>query len=145
MTKCRLSSFDEGLAEVGNTESCSVRVGDLEVYDRVNLDVNIVPGDDLLSTNGTDLDFNVNDPKTFGTDVDLDQTGVYTLVELTEARNQADGTLVDVAEGVGEWAAGDGTDAADAVTEDVKEGTVYTMNNLIKDKDKMRKGGEMKS
>ena len=92
MTKSGLSSFDEGLTEVGNTESCSVRVGDLEVDDRVNFDVNIVPGDDLLSTNGTDLDFNVNDPKTFGTDVDLDQTGVYTLVELTEARNQADRT-----------------------------------------------------
>ena len=111
-----MSSFDEGLAEVGNTESCSVRVGDLEVYDRVNFDVNIVPGDDLLSTNGTDLDFNVDDPKTFGTDVDLDQTGVYTLVELTEARNQADGTLVDVAERVGEWAARDGTDTTDAVS-----------------------------
>ena len=49
-----------------------------------HFNVDVVPGDNLLSTNRADLDLYVDDAKGFRAHVDLDQTWVYGLVELTK-------------------------------------------------------------
>ena len=54
--------------------------------------MDIVPSDDCLATNGTNLDFDVDPTQRLGADVDLDETGVDRLVELSEAGYEADGT-----------------------------------------------------
>ena len=58
----------------------------------VHFDVNIVPCDDGLSANGTDLDLDIHNAKTFGADVNLDKTGVDGFVELSEASHKTDRT-----------------------------------------------------
>lgn len=46
---------------------------------------------DRLPSNGTNLDFDIHDFERFSADVNLNQTGIHRFVELTEARDQADG------------------------------------------------------
>ena len=47
------------------------------------------------------MNLDVDNAETLSADVDFDETGVDCLVELSEARDQAHGSLVDVAEWVG--------------------------------------------
>lgn len=50
----------------------------------VHFNVDVVPCDDLLPTNGADLDLHVDDTEGLRADVDLNQTWVDGLVELAE-------------------------------------------------------------
>ena len=111
MAESRLSTLDKCLAQVRDAESSAVRVADLEINDGVaiesgevrgrkfdmkkrdiHLDVYVVAGNDGLSSNWADLDFDVDNTEGLCADVDLDETRVDRLVELSEARNQTNGT-----------------------------------------------------
>jgi hypothetical protein len=58
----------------------------------VHLNIDIVPCDNSLSTDGTDLDLDIHNTKPFGADVNLNETGVYRFVELSEASHKTDRT-----------------------------------------------------
>jgi len=105
MSERRLGTLDQGLTEISDTKGRPVRVSDLEIYNRIDLNVNIVSGDNSLSANGTDLDLDIHNTKTFGTDVDLDESGIDGFVELSETSNETDRTLLNIPEGVGEGTA----------------------------------------
>ena len=49
-----------------------------------NLDINAVPGDDLLPSNRSGLDLDVHGAKGLGTDVYLDQPWIHRLVKLSK-------------------------------------------------------------
>ena len=68
---------------------------ELTVDDGVDLDGDIIAGDDRLSRDGCDLDLDIDDSNLFRVGVDLDQSGVDRLVELTESADQSDTTLRD--------------------------------------------------
>lgn len=57
----------------------------------LHFDVDVVAGDDRLSSNRAYLNLDVHNTERLGADVDLDQAGVDGLVELTEASDEADG------------------------------------------------------
>ena len=56
-----------------------------------HFDIDVVARDDLLPANGADLDLDVDDAEGLGANVDLHETGVDRLVELSEARDESDG------------------------------------------------------
>lgn len=78
----------------------------------------------------SDLDFDVHDAKGFGADVNLDQSRVYGLVELSESLDKSDRSLFNASEWVGEGTARDGTEETDTATQALHHGTVDTMCNL---------------
>ena len=108
MTKGGLSTLDESLAKVRDTEGRTIWVDDLEVDDRVAVrddlvrgpdeciglythrDIDIVPGDDLLHTDRNDSDLDVHGAKGLGTDVNLDQPWIHRLVELSKSLDKSD-------------------------------------------------------
>ena len=49
-----------------------------------HFDIDIITGNDLLPSNGTNLDLDIDNAEGLGADVDLDKTEVHGLVELTE-------------------------------------------------------------
>lgn len=57
-----------------------------------HFDVDVVARDDLLPTDGDDLDLDVDDAHGLRAGVDLHQAGVDGLVELAEPRDEPDGT-----------------------------------------------------
>jgi hypothetical protein len=57
----------------------------------LHFDIDVVTGDDHLSANRTDLDFDVDDAKGFRADIDLNETGIDRPVELSKARDQTNG------------------------------------------------------
>ena len=57
----------------------------------LHFDVDVVAGDDRLSSNRAYLNLDVHNTERLGADVDLDQAGVDGLVELSETGNEADG------------------------------------------------------
>jgi len=100
-----------------------------------------------LSSNGADLDFDVNNLERLGANVDLDQTRIHRFVELSETRyqtNRACGkmrwcsssegnrhlTLVNLTERIGAWKAGYHTADANHGAHKLYERTVDTMNNF---------------
>jgi len=109
MPQSRLCSLNERLAKVCDTESSAVWVGDLEIDDGVamdtenssdlktaaqvcknkHFDVDVVAGDDRLSPDWADLNFDVHDLERLGAHIDLHESWVDCLVELAEARDQS--------------------------------------------------------
>lgn len=67
----------------------------LTVNDRINLDGDIIASDDRLSRDGSNLDLDIDDSNLFRVGVDLDQSRVDRLVELTESADESDTTLRD--------------------------------------------------
>ena len=61
------------------------------IRSHVHFDVDIIPGNDLLSANGTNLDLHVDDAKRLGTDIDLNKSWVDRLVKLSKSGNKTDG------------------------------------------------------
>ncbi len=51
----------------------------------VHFDIHVVTSDDSLPTNGDDLNFDIYHAKRLGADIDLGQSWIDCLVELTEA------------------------------------------------------------
>lgn len=64
----------------------------------VHFNVDVIPGDDLLSADGADLDLDINNTQRLGADVDLDESWVDRLVKLSKARDEADRTCGAVSE-----------------------------------------------
>ena len=62
---------------------------------------------DSLPPNGTDLNFDVDDTERLCANVDLNQPRVHGFVELSEAGDQTDRTLLHVFERIREWTARD--------------------------------------
>ena len=77
-----------------------------------------------------DLNLHVHDAKRLGADVDLDQSRIHRLVELSESLDESDRSLFDVPERVGEGTARNGTEQTDATTQILHHRTVDTMRNL---------------
>jgi hypothetical protein len=63
MSESRLSTLDESLTEIRNSKRSPVRVADLEVNHGINFNVDIVTGDDSLSSNRAYLDFDIDNAK----------------------------------------------------------------------------------
>jgi hypothetical protein len=59
--KRRLSPLNERLSQVRNPKGRTVRIGDLEVNDRVNFDIDVVARDNRLSANRRNLNLHVDD------------------------------------------------------------------------------------
>lgn len=59
-----------------------------DVEDDVHFDVDVVSRNNFLATNRADLDFDVDNTKGLGADVDLYKSGVHGFVELSESRDQ---------------------------------------------------------
>ena len=55
----------------------------------VHFDINVVSCDHLLTTDGANLDFDIDDAERLCADVDLYKSWIDGLVELAEPRNQA--------------------------------------------------------
>lgn len=53
---------------------------------------------DSLSSNGADLDFHIDDTQRLRADIDLDQTRVHRLVELSKAGHETHGTFLPLLE-----------------------------------------------
>jgi hypothetical protein len=103
----------------------------LEVDHRVDLDVDIVAGDDGLASNGADLDLYIHNAEGFRAHVDVGKSRINRLVEMTKAGNEShrscgpacqfnlyktdvlSNTLLNVAERVREGAARNGANAPD--------------------------------
>ena len=97
----------------------------------IHLDIYVVPGDDRLTTNSRNLDFDVHCLQAFRADVDLDKTRVDGLVELPEASDKPNRALLDVPERVGARAAWDGATRSNAGAKSLQHGTVKAMGDLI--------------
>ena len=97
-------------------------------------DINIVPGDDLLPSDRSDLDLDVHNAEGLGADVDLDQSWIDRLVKLSESLDKSDRSLLNASERVGEGAAGNSTEEADAITQIMHHGTIESMRNLSRTK-----------
>ena len=95
-----------------------------------HFDVDVVPCDDLLPSNVGDLNLDVHDAKRLSTDVDLNQSRIHGLVELSESLDESDRSLFDVPERVGKGTARNGTEEANATAQVLHHGTVDTMCNL---------------
>jgi len=78
----------------------------------------------------SDLNLDIHNAKRFGADVNLDQSWIDRLVELSEPLDKSDRSLLDASEWVGEGAAGNGTEEANAATQALHHGTVDSMRNL---------------
>jgi len=89
------------LTEIRNSECGTVRVDNLEINDRINLDVYIITSYNCLSTDWTYLNFDIDDTETFGADIDLNKTRIDRLVELTKASYKTNRTLLDIPEWIG--------------------------------------------
>lgn len=96
-----LGTLDQGLADVGDSESGLVRADDVVVDDAGEVEVDIVLGHAHLLGDLDDLDLDVDLDKALGQGVDLNQTRVNCLVEFAELSDKADVTLADVLIGVG--------------------------------------------
>jgi hypothetical protein len=130
MSEGRLSPFNESLAEICDTESRPVGVRDLEVDNGVNLDVDVVPGNNRLAANRRYLNFDIHSLQAFRAYVDLNETRVHGLVELSETSNKTHRALLDIAERIGARAAWDGTAQSNAVAKNLQHRTINTMGNL---------------
>jgi len=130
VTQGRLGTLSERLTKVSDAKSGTVGVRDLVINHGVNIDVYIVACDDGLPANGTDLYFDVHGPQRLRADVHLYETRIHGLVKLAEARDQTDGALLDVAEGVSAWATRDSTDESNHRTKTLEEGAVCAMCHL---------------
>ena len=62
------------------------------VFGNVHFDIDVIASDNHLSSNGAYLDFDVNDAEALRAYIDLHETRVDRLVELSEASDQTDGT-----------------------------------------------------
>lgn len=56
----------------------------------VHIDRNIITSNNILATNGSDLNLHVYDLERLCADVYLNKAGVNCLIELAEARNKTD-------------------------------------------------------
>jgi len=130
MTERSLSTFNERLAEICDAECCSVGVANLEVDDRVNFDVDVITSDDCLSSDWANLNLDVDDAQRFSADIDLNQTGVDRLVELSKARHKTDRALLDIAERIGEGAAWDHPTNTNHRAKSLQQRAVKSMGNL---------------
>jgi len=61
----------------------------------LHLDIDVVPGNNDLSANGTDLNFDIDYAKAFGADIDLYKARVDGFVKLAKACDQPDRTLTN--------------------------------------------------
>ena len=78
----------------------------------------------------SDLNLHVHDAKRLGADVNLDQSRIHRLIELSETLDESDRSLFNVSEWVGEGATRDGTAEADAGSQTLHHRTVEAMCNL---------------
>jgi len=85
MSKRGLSPLNKRLAEVCDAESSPVRISDLKVDDGVNVNIDVVTGDDLLPSNGADLDLNVHPAQVFRANVHVGKSWIHRLIEVAEA------------------------------------------------------------
>ena len=60
--------------------------------DNSHIDRDVIASNNILATNGRDLNLHVYDLERLGADVYLNQAGVSRLVELPETRNKTDRT-----------------------------------------------------
>ena len=95
-----------------------------------HFNIDIVPGDDLLPSDMSNLNLDVHNAKGLGADVNLYQSWIDRLVELSEPLDKSDRSLLNASEWVGEWAAGNGTEETDAVTQAMHHRTIESMRNL---------------
>lgn len=112
-----LSPLDQGGSDVADTVDCSIWVRDGPEEDRLDLDGQVVSSDDALRWDIGELNLDIDSLDGLGARVDGSETRVDGLVELSEARDEADGTLLDLVEGV--WAA----EAAWNLTKESRDGT----------------------
>ena len=78
----------------------------------------------------SDLNLHVHDAKGLGADVDLDQSRIHRLVEMSESLDEPNRSLFDAPERVGEGTAWNGTEETDTTAQGLHHGTVDTMRNL---------------
>lgn len=64
----------------------------LVLTNAVNLDIDVIPGDNSLPSDRSDLDLDIHNTQRFGADVDVDETRVDGPVELAKAGDKTDGT-----------------------------------------------------
>lgn len=96
MAQSGLGSFNQSLANVGDTKGGLVRADDVVVDDRGEVECDIVLGHADLLRNLDDLNLDVDLDQALGERVDLDQARVDSLVEFAKFGNQANITLVHV-------------------------------------------------
>ena len=91
-----LSTLNQGLADVGDSEGGLVRTDDVVVDNTGKVEVDVVLGHADLLGHLDDLDLDVDLDKSLGQGVDLNQTGVNCLVEFAKLGDQADVALADI-------------------------------------------------
>lgn len=64
----------------------------LVLTNAVNLDIDVIPGDNRLPSDRSDLDLDIHNTQSFGADVDVDETRIGGPVELAKAGYKTDGT-----------------------------------------------------
>ena len=96
----------------------------------LHADSNVVPGDNCLASNLDDLNLDVHNAKGLGADVDLDQSRIYRLVELSKSLDKSDRSLLNALEWVWEGTARNGTTETDATAQAMHHGTIETVRNL---------------
>lgn len=120
VAKRGLGALNQGLADIGDAEGGLVGADNVVVDDRGQVDSDVVLGHADLLGDLDNLDLDVDLDKTLAEGVDLDQTGVDSLVETAELGDEADVTLTDTLVRVGAAdAAGNGTERTDARAEGV--------------------------
>jgi hypothetical protein len=78
----------------------------------------------------SNLNLDVDNAKGFGADVNLDQSWIHGLVEMSKSLDKSDRSLLNASEWVGKGAAGNGTEETDARTQAMHHGTIDSVRNL---------------
>jgi hypothetical protein len=120
-----VSTLHKSLLDVVDTESGLVRRDNVVVDDRGQAKGNIVLGHANLLWDFGGLNLDINLEKSLAERIDLDQTGVNSLVELSELGNETNVALVDFLVRVGtNDAAGNSAHSSDDTSEDVHHASI---------------------
>lgn len=120
MAQSSLGTLHKSLSDVVDAKSSLVRRDDMVVDDGRESQGDVVLGHAHLLGNLGGLDLDINLDETLAERIDIDQTGVDSLVELAELGDETNITLLDVLVWVGaDDAAGNGTHASNESTEGI--------------------------
>lgn len=117
--------------DILDTKSSSVWIGYMPVNDRVQFQADIVLCRYSLLGYSDQLNLDIDDSQTFTARIDLDETRIDGLVELTKSTDKSDGSLLDLFEGVRARAAWELTKRTSAATNAIDECSVEAMINVF--------------
>lgn len=95
VTKSSLSTFDKSSADTTDAESCLVRIDNVVVDDRGDVDVDVVFGHTYLRRNFDDGNLDVDLLQFLGQRIDFAQTRVDSTVVFSEFQDETGLTFVD--------------------------------------------------